>query len=442
MLKNHKVAELKEQLSYTYLNLVEVPKTWKTYRLITPLTLLGLFFSYGIGRVVQSRLKDAGLDISRLQEIHAAIIKAYSVTCSHVTADLSAASDSITSEMLNRILPRPWYVALKKTFVRQLNIDGRMVSTASVLPMGNGATFPVETLVFYCIIKAIGELTETEGTYSVYGDDLIYPTPLHKYVVGIFPQLHLKLNSEKTFVDYQFRESCGSDYYRGQDVRPYFLKGDAEYLTRVRYEAFLYQVYNGLTARWEPLEIRQTLTWLLSELSVVSHGVCRVPPSFPGYSGIKVERFTDVPLDYHLLPFKPINARFVNGTLDYQFDYLTETSKQRIVEFTQPYYWLALQGLNDEVDESYSYKKESFTDRAFKSWLHRLSRLTKSDVSALHEARESNLSWKKVKKSTVFWHKGRKVVKDTTKYVPVVASRVGSTVSTATTKTGSITYWI
>jgi hypothetical protein len=30
MLKNHKVAELKEQLSYTYLNLVEVPKTWKT----------------------------------------------------------------------------------------------------------------------------------------------------------------------------------------------------------------------------------------------------------------------------------------------------------------------------------------------------------------------------------------------------------------------------
>jgi hypothetical protein len=457
ILAKHNFAKLKEQLSLTYLNLVEVPKTWKVFRLITPLSLLGLFFSYGIGRVVTRRLKDAGLDIGTLQFRHRKLVKQFSMTRSHATADLSAASDSITSELLNRILPRPWYVAVKKTFVRNLNISGNVYSTVSVLPMGNGATFPLETLVFYCIIKAIGELTETKGIYSVYGDDLIYPSRLHKYVVGVFPQLHLKLNLDKTFVRYPFRESCGSDYYRGQDVRPHFIKGEAEQLTRVRYEAFLYKVYNGLTARWDPREIRGTLTWILSELAMVSNGrILRVPPSFPDYSGLKVSSCSEQPLDYNLLPWSPIFVQFRNGSRWFQFDFLTETPKKRVVKSTEPYYWLALQGLTDDVVDEYGALTADQQTNAHRAMLagfeeNGVWRILRDDPywAALARAPYSPLNkpnvalnWKKVVKKKTLYFNQRKVVKKRTNYIAVVSSRKGGTVSTATTRTDTVSDWI
>jgi hypothetical protein len=417
----------KERLRFKSLMLVEVPKTWKVYRLITPLTLIGLFFSYGIGRVVQSRLKDAGLDISKLQDIHRALVKSFSVNCRHATADLSAASDSITSELLNRILPRPWYRAVRKTFVRQLNLrDGRSISTCSVLPMGNGATFPVETLIFYCLIKAIGELSHTKGIYSVYGDDLIYPSSIHKYVCNVFPQLHLILNTDKTFVSYPFRESCGSDFYRGCDVRPYMMKGERKLLTRVRYEAHLYQVYNGLVARWDPLEIRDTIKWLLSELAMVSHGILRVPPSFPDSSGLRVKSWNDLPLSYNLLPFSPIVVRFTRGTRWFQFDLLTVTPKKRVVKTTEPYYWLALQGYNDEPEEHGLWHAKYLPPS-----IHTLPRVLP----------KGSLSWNKIGYRKPRYYRGRKVVDGRKLFQAVVSARKGDTVSTASTKTGSITYW-
>lgn len=455
ILTSYDFSSLKEQLNLTHLNLVEVPKTWKAYRLITPLTLLGLFYSYGVGRVVQSRLKDAGLDIQKLQGVHRRLVKKLSSSLTGATADLSSASDSLTSELLNRVLPRAWYKALRKTFVRTLNRDGTSYSTASVLPMGNGATFPVETLVFYCLLKAIAELSGTNGLVSVYGDDLIYPSRMHKYVTAVFPQLHLKLNLDKTFVSYPFRESCGSDYYRGQDVRSYYLKGEAQHLTRVRYEAFLYKVYNGLTARWDPHEIRETLTWLLSELTIVSHGILRVPPSFPDYSGIKVSQWSDLPLSYTFLPWAQIRALFKHGSRWFQFDFLTETNKKRVVRLVEPYYWLALQSRSDEnpdffriapyVEPCFNARQHYSCQRVFPLGKHPFLNgwLVSSVPQGIHsppEKPDTMLAWRALKPRIYFKH-GKKV-QERTKYQAVASSRTGLAVSTATTSTGSISDWI
>lgn len=439
ILKEHDLCASQEKLNYSYLNLVEVPKTWKAYRLITPLTLIGLFFSYGVGRVVTQRLKDAGLDISKLQDTHRQLVKQFSVTRKTATADLTKASDSITSVLLNYVLPRPWYVAVKKTFVRNIRVPGREFSSASVLPMGNGATFPLETLVFYCIIKAIGELTGIEGVYSVYGDDLLYPSRLHPYVTAIFPQFHLVLNTEKTFVTYPFRESCGSDFYRGSDVRPYFIKGEAEFLTRVRYEAFLYKVYNGLTARWETVEIRSALTWILSELAMISGAIYRVPPHFPDYSGIRVSSPLAVPLSYNLLPWSNISIRFYSGSRWFQFDFLTETPKKRVVKTTEPYYWLALQGLNDEPVEHFGDYNALYEGNVFSS--SRAAEYILEHSNIVQPVPKAALSWKKTRKHRVFYQQGRKIVKDSITFLPVVPSRKGSIVSTGTTKTESISDW-
>jgi hypothetical protein len=423
IMKHHDFDALKEQLEYNHLKLVEVPKTWKSYRLITPLTLLGLFYSYGIGRVVQMRLKEFGLDIQRLQNRHRRLVRLFTDDqdkkhyLKYATADLSAASDSITSELLNRILPRRWYTALKKTFVRKLILsDDRSISSASVLPMGNGATFPVETLVFYCIIRAIGDLLGVKGIYSVYGDDLIYPSRIHEYVVEIFPQLHLRLNLDKTFVKFPFRESCGADFYRGHDVRPYYLKGEASDLTRVRYEAFLYKVYNGLLQRWEPGEIRGTVNWILAELAMITDKILLVPPSYPEESGVRVSDYDQIPLGYDFLPFSKPRQVFCHGSRWYEFEFLLKTAQERPVKATEPYYWLALQGLDDELD----LEPWKFVERA---------------RGLFGFARQSSLKWQKqqmlIKK---FWFKGRLVKKMRTKYTAVVTSRNSDTVSTATTR--------
>lgn len=165
------------------LTLQLVPKTYDKRRPITPLPLIDLYYSNGIGGLVQERLAleelpvgQKPIDIRRQQDRHRRLVQKYSKSRTHATADLSAASDSITSPLLNRILPRSWYRALKPLFYRTMVIDGVSTHVHSVLPMGNGATFPVETLVFYVLLRALAELTGIRGEISVYGDDLIYPS--------------------------------------------------------------------------------------------------------------------------------------------------------------------------------------------------------------------------------------------------------------------------
>lgn len=374
-------------LEHDSLNLVMVPKSWKTYRPITPLTLLGLFYSYGVGEQVTERLRKNGLDISRLQERHRGWVKKFSMpkdasnNAWPATADLSSASDSLTSELLNAILPREWYNAMKKTFSHQLVFDGVQFYTASVLPMGNGLTFPTETLVFYALLKAIAELTKVRGLISVYGDDLIYPSELHAYVAAIFPKLHLVLNLDKTFVRAPFRESCGSDYYMGCDVRPSFLPDGGVSMQRTKYASWLYKVYNTLIRRWDPLEIRSTLLFLLKEIASCSQKIFRVPPSYPDTAGVKVSSPEVIPLDTQVLDWAPIDIVFANGSRHYNFSYYQVMPDKRVVKCIMPYYWLALQGLDDEP------RDDNFWDQR----------------PLLTEAPRQSLSWETQRRERIVW---------------------------------------
>lgn len=403
-------------LEHETLTLINVPKTWKTLRTITPLTLIGLFYSYGVGGQVTKKLTEAGLNISVLQNKHRKWVQVFSKTRTHATADLSRASDSITSELLSRVLPREWYVATKKCLTHQVIIDGKTYYSSSVLPMGNGLTFPMETLIFYSIIKALGQLTNIEGVFSVYGDDLIYPSSLHRYVRQIFPNLHFSLNKEKTFVEANFRESCGADYYRGCDVRPYFFKGQSRKLTKSQYVSEIYKTYNGLARRWSEHEIRGTLYYLLVELANLGVPLLRVPPAYPDTAGIKVASPELIPLDCLLLDWKPIQARFFNGSRWFRFSYLRERAKERFVEYTEPYYWLSLSGGTDEVETTHS-----------KVW------------SYYDSTPEPPLRWKKFRRYRSY-RKGKVTVrKCIVSFKPFVASKQATD---TIRQTGTVSDWI
>jgi len=339
----NKKREGRPDLQCDSLKLVLVPKSWKTHRAITPLSNIGLFYSYGYGALVEDALARAGLRLSHLQEKHRRLARNYSVSRSHVTADLSSASDSLSSVLLNRLLPREWYNALKKCFVRTIHVGDSVIYTESILPMGNGATFPIETLVFYSLIKAVGLLTKTRGTYSVYGDDCIYPRRIHNYVVKLFNNIGVHINEDKTFVDSWFRESCGGDFYRGVDVRPVlFPERPDGILVGKRWTQFLYKLWNAFERRWSKEEIPSLFHLLSVEIANSSPVVHQVPQHFPDTSGIKV----DQPYPVGLFPWSPVKTFFSDGSKHVSFKFLgITTPKKRPVERELIYMWDSLRAL-------------------------------------------------------------------------------------------------
>jgi hypothetical protein len=341
------------------LNLTFVPKSYKALRSICPDTLVGTLYTSGLGRMVQKRLKSFGLDIARLQDKHRKLARAYSVTRECATADLSAASDSITVELLKWILPNRWSHAFLFGRIPYVNIGDTRIRMNTVMTMGLGHTFPLQTLVFYCLLKAIGELVGVQvRKISVYGDDLIYPSRMHKYVVHIFNKLQLLLNEDKTYVQDAFRESCGGDYYRGCDVRPFQPKGEFSLLGRRTYGAYLYRIYNGLRRRWELEDLPLTFEWLEAEIALSQDSVLQVPPFFPDDSGIKVERPVSGYL-YEPVTWDCFKQRWV-------FQYLHRNSDNRVVKTQLPYYW---ERLREKRDSDWTPSWEDVVDTPVLKWI-------------------------------------------------------------------------
>lgn len=337
-----------------------VPKSFKSLRSVKPNTLIGTFYTLGLGRVIARRLKAAGLDITRLQQKHKRLSMINSVTLKHVTADLTAASDSITTELLRRVLPSPWYRACMLGRIPWFSFPGdakypQRQKLYSAATMGDGHTFPLQTLVFYCLLKAIQCLFDRPGLISTYGDDLIYPRSMHKIVARVFPKLHLQLNMEKTYVSIKFRESCGGDYYRGIDVRPCSPEGEHRVRYREQHISFLYRVLNGLCRRWSEVEIPSAVEYLLGRIyALAPEGIYQVPPSFPDGSGFKVER----PRSENFYSPVYYDGRNHNAV----FSYFHENSDHRVVKSQYPYYWTWLQHTvlqEEEIVDTFSHFSDS-----------------------------------------------------------------------------------
>jgi hypothetical protein len=285
-----------------------VPKTFKSLRSIMPNTTIGTFYSDGLGKVISRRLKAAGYDITTLQRAHGEYARLGSITGKLVTADQSLASDNITLALVKAIVPKRWFEELNRGRIDKVKLpSGTVVKTPTFCTMGIGFTFPLQTLIFLCLLKAISEAySGGRSLVSVYGDDLVYDVNLHPFVMRVFGHLSLKINAEKTFASGPFRESCGADYFMGVDVRPFQPKNErGSNMDRKAYEQFLYTLINGLKRRWWDEEVPLALDFLLNEASEVSRGILRVPPDFPDTAGVKCSSPYDVlGLTYRLSPIK------------------------------------------------------------------------------------------------------------------------------------------
>jgi hypothetical protein len=92
----------------------------------------------------------------------------------------------------------------------------------SYAPMGNATTFPVQSLVFWSICCASMQYHgfHQPGAAFVFGDDIIVPSSVAPQVCEDLESFGLVVNKEKSFMTGNFRESCGTDAFKGVNVTP------------------------------------------------------------------------------------------------------------------------------------------------------------------------------------------------------------------------------
>lgn len=195
----------------------------------------------GYGSWIRSRLLLNGIDLRKQADINRDLARLGSVDGSYATIDLSSASDTIALSTVFELLPFDWACALSDVRSPFTKLpDGTLIENQKFSSMGNGYTFELETLIFYALALAVRDVLGADGRISVFGDDIIVPTVMAEPLMQILAIYGFEVNTDKTFTKGPFRESCGSDYFRGVNVRPFFLK---EQLT---YDHEQFAILNGL----------------------------------------------------------------------------------------------------------------------------------------------------------------------------------------------------
>lgn len=203
-----------------------VPKNAKTDRIIAIEPLMNMYLQKGVGGLIRSRLRKVGVNLND-QRPNQVAARVGSLDGSLATIDLASASDSIALELVRELLPPDWFAAIEQCRSPEGVLpDGTVIRYQKVSSMGNGFTFELQSLIFWAICRAVGELLHPGGDrrLHVYGDDIVVPTTHARDVIKYLSMFGFETNTDKTFIDGPFRESCGKHYFHGVDVTPVYCR--------------------------------------------------------------------------------------------------------------------------------------------------------------------------------------------------------------------------
>lgn len=202
-----------------------VPKDARKDRGICVEPTLNLYLQKGIGKYLRGALRHQGIDLDHQDRNQHMAEAAYRDDLS--TLDLSSASDTVSKGLVAWILPDDWHQLLDLARSKVTLVEGVPVPLEKFSSMGNGFTFELESLIFWAICKSVIPC-QMHQSISVYGDDLIVPRAFAPDVIDALNTLGFSVNGRKSFLAGSFFESCGTDWFKGQNVRPIFLKYDRE----------------------------------------------------------------------------------------------------------------------------------------------------------------------------------------------------------------------
>ncbi len=198
-----------------------VPKNFERDRTCAKEPTWNMFFQKGLGGLMRTKLRKRGLLHPDAQVTHQCLAREASLRGHLTTDDLKSASDCVSLALVKLLTPPAWFAALYRlrSHVGTLP-DGDQITYEKISSMGNGYTFELETLIFYALVRAV---CGKEGTVSVYGDDLIYPSQFVGPVRELLAFCGFETNVEKSFNVGPFRESCGGHYFKGHSVTPFYI---------------------------------------------------------------------------------------------------------------------------------------------------------------------------------------------------------------------------
>lgn len=254
-----------------------VPKSAKTDRGICVEPTLNMYVQLGIGAAIKKRLRRFGINTElQWRKNRSLAQRAFSEGLS--TIDLSAASDSVSTELVYQALPPRWYELL---FIprshRVMLPDGSYHELEKWSSMGNGYTFELETLLFYALCMTIVPSDELDSV-SVFGDDIIVPSRYAHALIEALNFLGFRTNRAKSFLAGNFFESCGADYFKGCEVRPFYLKGSKELIPYALQIANKLRAYSSMRCGWIACDSRFRPVWYsLLRFIPGTWKRCRVP---------------------------------------------------------------------------------------------------------------------------------------------------------------------
>jgi hypothetical protein len=243
-----------------------VPKNSKTYRPICIEPVLNSLFQKGIGTYLKGRLRKFGVDLfdqARNQEL-ARVGSEQGNLC---TIDLKSASDTVSLGLVFTLLPLEWASFLAQCRTGKVEYEGIILEQEKFSSMGNGYTFELESLLFFGLmsgvvtyLRQIGEIGQDEyAPIGVYGDDLIIPTNGYSLAERVLSYCGFDVNPQKSFCTGPFRESCGADYFLGNDLRPFYLRKELS-------DQVLFSFHNWAMRRGEREIANLCLRWTRRKL--------------------------------------------------------------------------------------------------------------------------------------------------------------------------------
>jgi len=215
---------------------ISVPKTLKTPRIIAIEPTCMQYMQQGILEAMNLNVERdrllAPFISSRFQEPNQLLAKEGSQFGNLATLDLSEASDSVSNQLVRRLLEffPNFSSGVDACRSRKADVPGfGVIRLAKFASMGSALCFPFESMIFLIIIfigiekelnrqLTMKDLYNLHGKVRVYGDDIIIPVEFVRSVIAALETFGFQVNSDKSFWTGKFRESCGKEYYDGCDI--------------------------------------------------------------------------------------------------------------------------------------------------------------------------------------------------------------------------------
>jgi hypothetical protein len=222
--------------------LITVPKNSSSRRTITVEPMLNQFIQQGLNiqlreSITRCRILRNSLALTDQSKNQTLALEG-SRYGNWATIDLKSASDLLSVKLVESVFRHHGLFLDHMMDCRSTSVGCDEKSTSNLRKfagMGNALTFPVQSICFAVIcIAAICSSRGQKPDYwtclrasrsvRVYGDDIIIDSRYAQQCVDWLLKCGLIVNTKKSFLEGNFKESCGVEAFRGVDITPLYIR--------------------------------------------------------------------------------------------------------------------------------------------------------------------------------------------------------------------------